>query len=62
MSITILASVASIIKCLIYCFAEEKNVLYSVLGIATLDLLFNEPIRSSMSKIVGTEDIGKVRI
>ena len=62
MSITIISFAACIIKVLIYCFAVNKNVLYAVLSIALFDQLFGMPLRSILSKIVGSEDVGKVTI
>jgi len=60
MSLTMISFTACIIKVLIYCFAENKNVLYAVLAVAVFDQLFNMPLRSSMSKIVGSGEVGKV--
>ena len=61
MSIAILATICAALKCLIYCFSTDKNMLYAVLGIALFDYLFTQPLRSTMTKIVGAADVGKVK-
>ena len=35
-------------------------MLYAVLGVALFDGFFTQPLRSLMTKIVGSEDVGKV--
>ena len=35
-------------------------MLYAVLGIALFDYLFTQPLRSTMTQIVGPSDVGKV--
>ena len=60
MSIVILATICSVLKNIIFCFATSKNWLYAVLGIALFDSLFAQPLRSTLTKIVGSADVGKV--
>ena len=60
--ITMIAFAACIIKVLIYCFSPDKNTLYLVLVVALFDELFNSTITSSLSKVVDSEEIGKVQI
>ena len=60
MSIAILATICAALKCIIYCFSTDKNMLYAVLGIAMFDHLWSQPLRSTMTKIVGLSDVGKV--
>ena len=62
MSIVMLAITCRAIRCLIYCFAMDKNMLYAILGIALFDYLWTPPLRSTMTKIVGSEDVGKVNL
>jgi len=60
MSIVMLAIISRGIRCLIFCFATDKNMLYGILGIALFDYLWTQPLRSTLTKIVGSEDVGKV--
>ena len=62
MSIAILATICRALKCLIYCFSTDKNMLYTVLGGALFDDLFTQPLRSTMTQIVGPSDVGKVSL
>jgi len=59
-TIATLAVVSGTIKYLIYCFSNNKNMLYAILGAGLMDTLFTQPVRSSLSKLAGTADIGKV--
>ena len=53
MSIVILASLSLLTKALIYFFAWDKSVIYVSLGCSVLTMLVTQPLRSSMTKIVG---------
>ena len=60
MSIVMLAVTSLALKCLILCFAKDKNFLYAIIGTSLFDGLVNQPLRSTLTKIVGSEDVGKV--
>ena len=60
MTIVMLATICSALKCIIFCFATNKNMLYAVLGVSLFDYLFTQPLRSTLTKIVGSADVGKV--
>ena len=60
MTIATLAVVSCSLKYLIYCFSNNKNMLYAILGAGLMDTLFTQPVRSSLSKLGGTADVGKV--
>ena len=60
MPIAMLATIGAAMKCFIFCFSTNKNGLYALLGIALLDYLFTQPLRSTMTKIVDASDVGKV--
>ena len=58
--IAIVATVAFSVRCLIICLSTKKNMLYGILGVALFDNLLTQPLRSTMIKIVGAADSGKV--
>ena len=60
MSIVMLAVISLVVKCFIYCFATHKNVLYALIGTGLFDYLTTQPMRSTLTKSVGAEDVGKV--
>ena len=59
-TITMLAISSLALKCLIFCFANSKNVLYAILAVGLFDNLVTQPLRSTLTKIVGPQDVGKV--
>ena len=60
MTIASLAVISESTKYLVYCFSNNKNMLYAILGGGIMDSLFTQPVRSTLSKLTGTEDVGKV--
>jgi len=60
MTIVICAVSAQAAKSLIYFFAEQKNVIYTVIFFSIFSPLVTQPLRSSMTKIVGQSDVGAI--
>ena len=60
MSIVMLAVTSLALKSIIFCFTSDKNFLYAIIGTSLFDYLVTQPLRSTMTKIVGSEDVGKV--
>merc|ERR1711892_912944 len=59
-SIVMLASVCAVLRAIVFCFATNLNILYTTLCLALFDNLLSQPLRSSLTKIVGSADVGKV--
>ena len=47
-------------RLLVYLTATDKPFLYITIGTSFFSYLVTQPIRSSMTKIVGPDDVGKV--
>jgi len=60
MTIVMIATLSIIAKCFIYIFNEDKIYLYGIVVCALFDWLCTQPLRSSMTKLVGPGDVGKV--
>ena len=53
MTIVIIAVLSQAVKSLIYFFAGDKSSIYYVIGFSMLHCLNTQPLRSSMTKLVG---------
>ena len=60
MSVVMLASVSAVLRSLIFCFATNLDMLYTTLCLSLFDNLGSQPLRSYLTKIVGSADAGKV--
>lgn len=53
LTIVVFAAVSLLIQALLYFFAEDKNTIMATVFFNLLSSLFSQPLRSSMTKIVG---------
>jgi len=60
MTIVIIAVLSQAVKSLIYFFAGDKSSIYYVIGFSMLHCLNTQPLRSSMTKLVGQGDVGAI--
>ena len=58
--IVILVAACFIVYCSIFAFAKSRSLLYISIPFIAITNVITSPLRSSMTKIVGKDDIGKV--